>query len=198
MEDAAYTSEPSAKAKVEAIVERRKRTCSFTGHRNLGADEISYLKVRLEQTIEALIARGYQYFETGGALGFDTLAAESVLALRKVHRQVKLIVVIPCPTQTYRWRTSDVLRYEKILSLADEVFCISPQYTYSCMHMRNRRLVNDSTVCVAYLRASSVGSGGTSYTVDYAKRMGVRVLNLYPEGGARGDTQRGEERGRLY
>lgn len=45
----------------------------------------------------------------------------------------------------------------------------------SAMHKRNRHLVDHSGVCVAYLTESR---GGTAYTVDYARKNGVPVINL--------------------
>ena len=38
---------------------------------------------------------GYLYFGAGGALGFDTLAAQTVLDLKKDYPQIKLILVLP-------------------------------------------------------------------------------------------------------
>ena len=51
----------------------------------------------------------------------------------------------------------------------------SVEYTRGCMHKRNRHLVDHSGVCVAYLTESR---GGTAYTVDYARKNGVPVINL--------------------
>lgn len=44
-----------------------------------------------------------------------------------------------------------------------------------CMHRRNRHLVDNSGVCVCYLTRNS---GGTAYTVNYAKKQGVNVFNI--------------------
>lgn len=43
------------------------------------------------------------------------------------------------------------------------------------MHRRNRHLVDNSGVCVCYLTRNS---GGTAYTVNYAKKQGVNVFNI--------------------
>ena len=52
---------------------------------------------------------------------------------------------------------------------------VSRQYTRGCMHERNRHLVDNSSVCVCYLNRES---GGTAYTVDYAKKQGLEIINL--------------------
>lgn len=44
-----------------------------------------------------------------------------------------------------------------------------------CMHERNRRLVDNSAVCVCYLTQPA---GGTHYTVEYARRQGLSIINL--------------------
>ncbi len=39
----------------------------------------------------------------------------------------------------------------------------------------NRYLVDNSGVCVCYLTRDA---GGTAYTVNYAKRQGLEIINL--------------------
>ena len=58
---------------------------------------------------------------------------------------------------------------------ADKVVYTAQQYTPGCMHRRNRHLVDNSGVCVCYLTRNS---GGTAYTVNYAKKQGVNVFNI--------------------
>ena len=43
------------------------------------------------------------------------------------------------------------------------------------MQKRNRHLVDNSSLCISYLTSDS---GGTAYTVDYAKANGLKVINL--------------------
>ena len=45
-------------------------------------------------------------------MGFDTVAAQSVLELRKKYSQIKLILVLPCKTQADRWPEADKEEYE--------------------------------------------------------------------------------------
>ena len=52
---------------------------------------------------------------------------------------------------------------------------VSRQYTRGCMHERNRHLVDNSSVCVCYLNRES---GGTAYTVRYARERGLEIINL--------------------
>lgn len=153
----------------------RKFTVCFTGHRHIPDDERHAIMTRLRETVVLLISRGYRYFGTGGALGFDTLAAETVLSLRDEYPHIKLILVLPCKDQTAKWRDADVRVYNDILTRADKVRYVCEEYTNGCMLMRNRHLVDNSSVCVCYLTKTS---GGAAYTARYAKECGCEVKNL--------------------
>ena len=61
----------------------KKQTCCFTGHRKIPPEQYERIAQRLKAEITALIHRGVVYFEAGGALGFDTMAARDVLELKK-------------------------------------------------------------------------------------------------------------------
>ena len=127
-----------------------------------------------KKTIVELANDGYQFFGAGGALGFDTLAAQAVLDLKSDLPQIKLILVLPCLSQADRWSLNDKEIYEDIKKRADKIVYTSREYTRGCMHKRNRHLVDNSSVCVCYLREVT---GGTAYTVEYAKSKNLRVIN---------------------
>ena len=153
----------------------REQTCCFTGHRELPVWRREELAAKLEDTIISLYQKGIRYYGAGGALGFDCLAAQTVLRLRESCPGMRLILVLPCLTQTRGWPAADVLEYERIKAQADKVVYTAQQYTRGCMHKRNRHLVDNSSVCVCYLNRES---GGTAYTVDYAGKKGLEIINL--------------------
>ena len=153
----------------------RNETCCFTGHRQIPPGERAEIASRLERVISDLYQRGIRYYGAGGALGFDALAARTVIRLRESYPDMKLILVLPCLTQTRGWRPEDVAEYERIKAQADKVVYTAQQYTRGCMHRRNRHLVDNSGVCVCYLNRDS---GGTAYTVRYAKEKGLEIVNL--------------------
>lgn len=163
----------------------REKTCCFTGHRQLPEGQKMEIMVKLENTIVSLIHSGYLYFGAGGALGFDTLAAQAVLRLRRSYPQIKLILVLPCTSQADRWASVDAKTYQEILEQADKVVYTSQKYTSGCMFKRNRHLVDHSSACVCYLTKRS---GGTAYTVEYAKKHGLKIFNI-AEFGCRNASQ---------
>lgn len=161
----------------------REHTCCFTGHRDL-PEEREQITHKLEQTITDLIQTGTQRFMAGGAVGFDTLAARTVLKLREEYPYIKLILILPCLSQTRGWPEDDIAAYERIKAAADEVVYTSEGYTRGCMHKRNRHLVDHSGVCVCYLTQSK---GGTAYTANYARKNGIPVINIGEDTGGYGD-----------
>ena len=153
----------------------KEKTCCFTGHRDIPSGAYQLVVNKTEEMIERLIKKGYRYFGAGGALGYDTIAALTVLKFKEIYPDVRLILVLPCRNQTRGWSSEDVRIYENIKEQADKVVYISDEYTRGCMHKRNRYLVDNSSVCIAYLTNDK---GGTAYTVDYAIKHSTTVFNI--------------------
>ncbi|HBN86416.1 MAG TPA: DUF1273 domain-containing protein [Clostridiales bacterium] len=157
----------------------KNQTCCFTGHRKIPAKEYERLKTQIRKEVIKLINDGVIYFGVGGALGFDTVAANMIIELKKQYPQIKLILVLPCKTQTRGWSQADVDKYEEIKNTCDKYVYVSETYTPGCMYKRNRHLVNNSGYCICYLTESS---GGTAYTVGLAKKNGLKIINIAVKG----------------
>jgi len=153
----------------------RETTCCFTGHRAIPVDELPKLKQLLKQEVSLLIERGFDTFCCGGALGFDTLAAQAVIAAKKEHKNIRLFMFLPHPGQENGWKEQDKKIYSAILNKADYVSYASGAYVQQCMFTRDRQLVDASSVCVSYLVH---GGGGTFYTISYARQCGLEIINL--------------------
>ena len=156
-------------------MDMKSKTCCFTGHRVMSDQEKQIAAVRLREVIAALMKEGVVYYGAGGALGFDTLAAQTVLEMKKEYPQLRLILVLPCEDQTRNWRSEDIATYEYIKARCDKVVYVSRRYTPDCMYKRNRHLVDHSGTCICYLVRES---GGTAYTVGYARKKGLHVISL--------------------
>ena len=153
----------------------KEKTACFTGHRKIPPKKLPMVSERLRETLIKCIENGYCFFGAGGALGFDTLAAQTVLELKKDYPQIKLILVLPCHNQTRGWNEKDIAKYELIKRKADKVVYTSDQYYRGCMQKRNRHLVEESNLCICYLVQNK---GGTFYTVNYAKNRGLMIINM--------------------
>lgn len=148
----------------------------FTGHRRLSPDNIAEMAQRLSDRIESLCQVGDITFRAGGAQGFDTLAALCVLVAREKYPHVKLHLLLPCKNQTEGWSDAEIEKYNYVLQNADFVRYVGEARTSHNMLKRDRELVDGADICIAYCNRTT---GGTAYTISYAKSQGVRVENIY-------------------
>lgn len=153
----------------------KNQTCCFTGHREIPAGEENIIKERLTEVLTSLIEEGITDFLAGGAIGFDMLAEEVVLSLREKYPHIRLHIIVPCSNQPLKWSSDNVRKYEDINSKADEVKLMSQGYYRGCMQVRNRYMVDNSSVCVAYLTKTTGGSAGT---VRDAEKKGLKIINV--------------------
>lgn len=161
------------------------KSCAFTGHRPAklpwGYDETDarcmQFKFRLRQSLESLIGRGYVDFLSGGALGFDLMAAEMVLSLREKYPWVRLVMVLPFDDQARRWSEAQQRRWRSAIENCDRVVHISHAYDRGVFYRRNHYLVRHADLLLA---AYDGQPGGTADTIAYAAQQGVRVACLPP------------------
>lgn len=156
----------------------REKTCFFTGHRSLTAGIGDALVAELDLTLRRLRFEGYTDFVCGGAVGFDTVAACRVAAAAKRDPGFRLILVLPCRDQTAMWRkTDDVALYQRLKGLAADVVYVRDFFEDGVMLERDRMMADESSLCVAYYDGRR--GGGTAYTVRYAEKLCLPVINLY-------------------
>ena len=151
---------------------KNNKDVCFTGHRNLnlGGFDINLL----DRVVLDLIKNGTRRFLCGMAVGFDLQAAQSVLMYKNDYG-VTLTACLPCANQTDTFSDSGKRLYNSVLERCDEVITLSPNYYSGCMHERDRFMVDNSGIVVCYLRKNS---GGTFYTVNYARKLGRKIIEL--------------------
>ena len=159
------------------------KTCCFTGHRtqkmNSAYDKTEFFEKLKKQTRDEIvkaIENDYKTFYIGMALGFDMLVGEIILELKKEF-DIKLICAIPCPNQDRYWGEKDKEKYKYILKYADEVVYVSDKYFTGCMQKRNKFMVDNSSLLIAYYNGTL---GGTKQTIDYAmnKNKEIIIINV--------------------
>ena len=157
-----------------------KSVC-FTGHRTIAEDK-EKLSARLYALLERLVTeQKVTDFYTGGAVGWDALAALTVLKLRESYPEVKLHLVLPCPfeEQSAKWNEAQKAKHKHIASLADTKEFTSEHLGKSAMKIRNARLVElASDYCICYWNPKDFRSG-TGQTVRMAQKKGIEVINLF-------------------
>lgn len=127
-------------------------TACFTGHRILQKADRPMMGKWLSNAIDHCIENGICWFVCGGALGFDTLAAQKVLELRdSKYPYIRLGLALPCFDQTAHWPINDIDMYESIKERADKVVYTSERrYFDGCMAVRNRYMVDSSCITAYY------------------------------------------------
>lgn len=140
--------------------------------------QILHIHNLLVKRILKLIHIGVNTFICGGALGFDTLAALAVLKIRSIYPHIQLILALPSPQQTNGWDSNDIEVYQTILKQANQIIYMSQEHHSGCMHMRNHYMVDNSLYCICYLVNQT---GGTAYTVQYAKKKNRHIFNIANE-----------------
>lgn len=141
------------------------KTCAFTGHRELAR---GFSKRKLKKEIEKLIIEGVHTFYNGLAMGFDLVACNVVLALKRKYKNIRLIACIPCLEQEKYYSQTEKKQYGEILKKADEIVYVSNTAYYNgCMQKRNVYMCENVDILIAYIYKET---GGTAYTVKYFQK----------------------------
>ena len=145
-------------------------TCCFTGHRVIKKD---FDIENLEKIIKKVIKNGYKTFLVGMALGFDTLVFQTLLNFKQYN--IDIIACVPCKEQNKYFNKDQKTTYRELIEKADKVVYVSDEYFDGCMQKRNRYMVDNSSILIAYLYSNM---GGTKYTVNYAEKQGKNIIYI--------------------
>lgn len=153
------------------------KTVCFSGHRpeklpGRGIDsreETIFIKKLLRTKIERYISEGYTRFLSGTARGIDLWAAQIVLEIKKSNSEIELICVKPVPNQGCNFPDKDRKLYDYVIARADNVICTSEGYSKDCYYVRNKYMVDSSSLLIAFVKNYRSGTG---QTINYAKKTG--------------------------
>ena len=159
------------------------KACCFTGHRDIPEAEKERIMEKARAEILRLTGEGVEEFRVGGAVGFDMIMAELLLELReKEEKPIRILSVIPYPSWRTKWNEADRKRQDRILRESNQVVYVRQHYCRGIYMIRNRALADGADYCIAYCTRPS---GGTAWTVRYAKQKGIPVYNTATEMRAR-------------
>ena len=163
----------------------KSETACLTGHRpkNLPwhydetKDNCVRFKNDLREILERAIKYGLKNFLIGMAEGFDMIAAELLLKLRRSYGYIKIIAVIPFVGQERMWQSIQRERYHKILKQCDDKIILSQKYTDDCLNDRNKFMVENSSVIIACHNGKPSGTGNT---IKYGRRSSckIKIINI--------------------
>ena len=103
------------------------KSICFTGHRHIAKEKLPAALAELRRVLETAIPQGFVDFYAGGALGWDTYCAQTVLDLREEYPRIALHLVLPCSRaeQTARWTEAQKAAYDCIYREADSCEFVS-------------------------------------------------------------------------
>lgn len=157
-----------------------KKVC-FIGHRKIGFGPI---KERLKSIIEKKIEEDYKFFTMGTHGEFDELALNICRQLRQIYKDIKIEVVI-----------TSLKRIEKQLLYDDEFGkeyetpysdVLTTMYEIEESHYKrqiiesNHQMIDNCDTLICYVNKKHNPSGA-KLAMNYAKRKGLEIINLYNE-----------------
>ena len=93
------------------------------------------------------------------------------------YPEVTVEAAIPCPTQADAWPEAERERYRNLVARCDMETMVSDTYSSTCMQRRDRYMVDHAALLIAAFDGSP---GGTRYTVEYAMRRGLQIVDIPP------------------
>ena len=162
---------------MNGILSEKSKSLAFTGHRTVPVERQDEIRARLVEAVSLACKSGITYFYSGMAMGFDLMAAETVLSLKGKCPEIRLIAVVPFRRQNCRWPSIEKERYQKIISRADRVIVLSEHYFHGCLLRRNDFILEHSCGLIACYDGKPYG--GTFYTCREAGKRGMDIINLY-------------------
>ena len=151
----------------------QNQSCCFSGRREIRDMEYSQVQKRLKEAIISQINKGIRSFLVRGELGFDMMAALSVLSLKPKHPHIKLILMLPYTEQNVCWQSSDISTYKFILDNVDSVVYTSRHYHNDCVLARDRHFVDISRACVCYWEGEN-----PEYIASYAQEKSLEIIHI--------------------
>ena len=164
-------------------------TVCFTGHRTINGqyyDRENYTEhwLAVWQSTVSIVHRlwqqGHKDFISGGALGFDQLAANAVLYIKNHQVDINLWMALPFPGFERKWPAKSQTALVTIVGQADHMFYIDPQSDYKPwkMQKRNKWMVDNSQYVVGlYLDDKT---GGTLNCLKYVMSKYRPFMTLHP------------------
>ena len=96
---------------MDRILSDKSKSLAFTGHRTIPIERQNEIRARLVEAVSVACKSGITCFFSGMAMGFDLMAAETVLSLKGRYPDIRLIAVVPFGRQSCRWPPIEKERY---------------------------------------------------------------------------------------
>ena len=150
---------------------RAMRT-TFIGHRKIFAKDI---EARLLSAIQTEIERGCTAFTMGMHGEFDRLALSACRSLRRAHKELEIEVVITSLNAIKKDSEFAAAPYADIKTV---MFDIENAHYKQRITLSNRQMIDGCDTLICYVDERVYRSGAKT-AMRYAKKKGLKIINLY-------------------
>ena len=140
-------------------------------------EEYKRFENALIEEILKLINDGCRTFYSGMAMGFDIIAAETVLFLKNAYKDIniELVCVLPFEGQSDSFSNIWRQRYYDVLENCDRKIILSDDYFAGCYQKRNEFMGDNCDYVLTWYDGKA---GGTRNTIDYAAKKQRYIINI--------------------
>ena len=147
---------------------------AFIGHRNV---YYSIIKERLQTAIEQQIADGCKSFVMGIHGEFDEMALSACRFARSIHSDIQIEVVLTSYHTIQKKDEFDFVPYQDVDTI---MYDIEDEHFKMQITVSNRKMIDECDTLICYVDKKRSPSGAKT-AMNYAKRKGVKIINLFRE-----------------
>ena len=154
---------------------------AFIGHRIIFYNKI---RNRLYKEAKRQIENGCKFFTMGTHGEFDTMALSVCRELRNIYKDVIIEVVItsfktiePIIVEDAIWGAEKYVPYSDVNTI---MYDIEEEYFKKRIIESNKQMINKCDTLICYVN-SNKNYSGARIAFNYAKKKGLRVINLYSD-----------------
>ena len=166
------------------------KTC-FIGHRWLYVEDI-FERIKIAVMLEMI--KGCKSFIMGTHGDFDSWALAACRHLRKMYKDMDIEVVIT--SKNALKKSNDEYRDNQYDDVKTVTFDIDEAHYKSRITLSNRKMIDQCDTLICYVDDGEYRSGART-AMRYAKKKGLRIVNLYREEGDPFYTMSREEKIKL-
>ncbi len=154
-----------------------EKTACLIGKRNIenqqGLEVFLYFKIK--STIQKAIDEGYTHFITHMKNGFDRLATQALIEIKKTQPEITIECVISCKSHNIKWNDEDTSENEHLIKQCDIITMLSKKQTTECILEHDKYMIDKSSLVIMAFNGQEKGE--IAQIVNYAKSNGVKIVN---------------------
>ena len=146
---------------------------AFIGHRQVFAENIW---TKLLDAITNEITNGCSVFTMGTHGDFDKLSLSACRELRDIYHSIKIEVVITSLNSIKYNADKEIAPYSDVDTV---MYDIENTHYKQQISSSNRQMLDTCDTLICYVDENKLGRSGAKNAMKYAKKIGLKVINLY-------------------